>query len=245
VLRARSRLANAAEMLIAPSAARLEMLPPSKAGRFVVWNCPRRTEALAAPAAAMGTRFDLVYHGSLSRDRLTPPFIDAIKMLPVHVQVHIYGYETVGHRGYVNELLERADRAGVGGRVHYHGPVPERAALLDRLRSHQLGISTISSVAADPNLHTLAGASNKAFEYLASGIPLLISRNPAWQALYEQPGYAVACDPENAESIAAAIRPLCDNPGRARAMGESGRQRVLAEWNYEAQFAPVLRKLSA
>ena len=51
--------------------------------------------------------------------------------------------------------------------------------------------------------------------------------------------------PEDAASIAAAVRELCADPARARQMGESGRARVLAEWNYEAQFAPVLSVLSA
>jgi glycosyltransferase involved in cell wall biosynthesis len=245
LLRARDRLAKAADMLVAPSASRAELLPPSQATRLVVWNCPRRSEAAIPATAAASTRFDLVYQGSLSRDRLTPQFIDAIKMLPPHVQLHIYGYETIGHRGYANELLARAASAGIRERVHFHGVLTDRVALFNRLRTHHLGISTISSSAPDQNLHTLAGASNKAFEYLAAGLPLLISRDPAWRTLYEQPGYAVACDPEDAESIAAAVRALCEDPERARRMGESGRQRVLAEWNYEAQFAPVLDKLSA
>ncbi|HEX6065531.1 MAG TPA: glycosyltransferase [Longimicrobiales bacterium] len=245
VLRARERLAAVADVLIAPAASRATLLPPSRAEKFVVWNCPRRDEAAVARPADTGTRFDLVYHGSLSRDRLTPQFVDAMQMLPPTVHLHIYGYETVGHRGYAQEVVDRAAGAGISDRVHLHGAVPERAALLDRLRGHHLGISTISSVAADRNLHTLAGASNKAFEYLAAGIPLLISADPAWRTLYEEPGYAAVCNPEDAESIATAVRPLCEDPGRARQMGESGRQRVLTDWNYETQFEPVLRKLSA
>ena len=245
VLRARERLARAAELSIAPSASRAALLPASSTARLVVSNCPRRHDAILPAAPTLGARFDLVYHGSLSRDRLTPQFIDALGLLPAYVELHVYGYETAGHRGYTSKFLQRAEETGVSERVHFHGVVPERVTLLNRLRGHHLGIATISSLAADRNLHTLAGASNKAFEYLATGIPLLISRDPAWQAMYEEPGYAVACNPEDAESIAAAVRPLCASPERARKMGESGRQRVLAEWNYEAQFDPVLRMLSA
>jgi hypothetical protein len=161
------------------------------------------------------------------------------------VELNIYGYETEGHLGYAAELMQRAHAAGIGARVRYHGPVPERARLLEQLRGHQLGIATVVADATDRNLHTLAGASNKAFEYLALGIPLLISREPQWQRLYQASGCAVDCDPTDAHSIAAAIRPLCEQPDLAVRMGELGHARILADWNYETQFAPVLDALTA
>jgi peptidoglycan/xylan/chitin deacetylase (PgdA/CDA1 family) len=40
-----------------------------------------------------------------------------------------------------------------------------------------------------------------------------------------------------------AIGWLVRNPDRMRAMAEAGRQRVLEEWNYERQFAPVLERM--
>jgi glycosyltransferase involved in cell wall biosynthesis len=89
----------------------------------------------------------------------------------------------------------------------------------------------------------MTGASNKAFDYLASGLPLVVSDLPDWRAAYVEPGYALACNPQDAESIASAVRRLLDDPALARSMGESGRQRILKEWNYEACFRPVLRRL--
>jgi glycosyltransferase involved in cell wall biosynthesis len=245
LLSARNGLAASADVVVAPAAERLARIPEGSGQRFVVWNCPRRAEAWQPAPPSSGDRFRIAYHGSLSRDRLTPQFITALAMLPPHVELHIYGYETVGHRGYAAELMERAQSAGVRDRVTWHGAIADRTTLLDCLRGHQLGIATVASGATDYNLHTLAGASNKAFEYLALGIPLLVSRAAAWQQLYRQPGYAVDCMPDDAESIAAAIRSLCDDAQRAHQMGEAGRARVLTEWNYEAQFAPVLRMLSA
>ncbi|HEY0673372.1 MAG TPA: glycosyltransferase [Longimicrobiales bacterium] len=242
--RARDQLARNAELVIAPSATRLEMIPVGSGRRVVVWNCPRRIE-VGTERSAPDDRFRLVYHGSLSRERLTPQFIDALAMLPAQVELDIYGYETQGHAGYAGELLRRAQQAGVGERVRYHGAVPERAQLLEQLRGHQLGISTVATDSADRNLRTLAGASNKAFEYLACRIPLLISEEPSWQQLYQEPGYAVTCRPNDARSIAAAVQPLVEDTGRAREMGRRGCERILSEWNYETQFAPVLEYLSA
>ena len=93
------------------------------------------------------------------------------------------------------------------------------------------------------NEQTMTGASNKPFDYLACGLALLVSDLPEWHALYVNDGCALAVDPDDAASIAAALRWLLEHPNERRAMGERGRQRVLTEWNYERQFAPVLKYL--
>ena len=243
-LRAREALVRGAEVVIAPAQARLAAIPAGNGQRFVVWNCPRRAEAASPRTPAQNGRFRIVYHGSLSRDRLTPQFIDALALLPEYVELHIIGYETAGHQNYVRELQDRARRASVGDRVHYKGAIARRADLLQLLREFDLGISTVVD-AADPNLATLAGASNKAFEYLASGLPVLVSRSSQWQEMYERPGYGLSCEPTDAASIAEAIQTYLAMPDRGRAMGEAGRRRILDEWNYETQFAPVMAALSA
>jgi glycosyltransferase involved in cell wall biosynthesis len=243
-MRAREALTRGAEVVVAPAQARLASIPPGNGQRFVVWNCPRRSEAGAPRVPATG-KFRIGYHGSLSRDRLTPQFVDALALLPNDVELHFIGYETAGHHNYIRELRQRAEQLCVSERVRYHGTVPQRADLLERLRAFDLGISTVVAGASDPNLETLAGASNKAFEYLASGAPLLVSRHVQWQEMYEQPGLALACDPTDAASIAQAIRQYLAMPDRGHAMGEAGRRRILDEWNYETQFAPVMAALSA
>ena len=89
----------------------------------------------------------------------------------------------------------------------------------------------------------MTGASNKAFDYLAVGVAVLVSDLPDWRAFYVDPGYAFACDPNRADSIAVALQRFLDDPARMRAMGERGRQRVLTDWNYENLFAPVMREM--
>ena len=44
-------------------------------------------------------------------------------------------------------------------------------------------------------------------------------------------------------SIAHAVRWCLDNPSEARAIGELGRRRIETAWNYETQFAPVMRMM--
>jgi glycosyltransferase involved in cell wall biosynthesis len=241
--RARAGLVRDADVVIAPAQRRLDQVPAGGKHRLVVWNCPRLDEFRPPRPASDYARFRVVYQGSLSRDRITPQFVDALAQIP-ELELHLIGYETAGHRNYAAELQSNAGASGAGDRIHYHGVIAARADLLDLVGQADLGISTINQSARDPNLDTLAGASNKAFEYLARGLPVLVSTHPEWQRMYEEPGYGRACDPGNTSSIVAAVRSFIAMPDRGRAMGEAGRQRVLSEWNYETQFAPVLQLLS-
>jgi glycosyltransferase involved in cell wall biosynthesis len=89
----------------------------------------------------------------------------------------------------------------------------------------------------------LTGASNKPFDYLACELAVLVSDLPDWCEMFVEPGYGLSCNPEEPLSIAAALRHFYNRPADTRLMGERGRKRILAEWNYETQFEPVLRTL--
>jgi glycosyltransferase involved in cell wall biosynthesis len=86
-------------------------------------------------------------------------------------------------------------------------------------------------------------SSNKPFDYLACGVVPLVSDLPAWRETYVESGYGLACDPADPASIAEAVGGLLAHPARMREMGERGRQRIVEEWNYERQFAPVLERI--
>ena len=86
----------------------------------------------------------------------------------------------------------------------------------------------------------MAGASNKPFDYLACGLALLVSDLPDWRKMFVEPGYGLACNPNDTDSIAAQLRWFLKHPAETREMGERGRQRILTEWNYERQFAAVV-----
>ena len=95
----------------------------------------------------------------------------------------------------------------------------------------------------DVNMANMTGASNKPFDYLACGLALLVCARPDWERMFVQPGYGLACDPDDTDSIAAQLRWFLMHPVEIREMGERGRQQILKEWNYESQFTPVLRIL--
>ena len=86
----------------------------------------------------------------------------------------------------------------------------------------------------------MVGASNKAFDYMACGLPLLVSDLPEWVSTFVKPGYALACDPNDPDSIEAALRWFLDHPDERREMGRRCRDKIQQGWNYETRFADVL-----
>jgi spore maturation protein CgeB len=128
--------------------------------------------------------------------------------------------------------------------VNFLGAVA-REALMRGGVAYDVGLSLLPIDAADPNQRTMTGASNKPFDYLASGLALLVSDLPDWRAMFVEAGFGRAAQPDSIESVEAELAWLLDHPRERVAMGERGRRQVLAAWNYERAFAPVMALMQA
>lgn len=247
ILWSRTKLARRAEFCVLPNAERIRQFQTQTGTRrpvLLVWNCPSTQEAgpEAGRRPAESEKFIVFYHGSIVPARVPLTVVQALGLLPPQVCLQLAGYETIGHKGYVAELLAEARRLGVGDRVEYLG-VFRHDALLPLCRRASVGLALMPRASGDLNEQTMAGASNKPFEYLACGVPLLVTDLPEWRTTFVEPGYARACDPEDVRSLAQAIREFFEQPGVTREMGQRGRERILHEWNYEGLFALVLHNI--
>jgi glycosyltransferase involved in cell wall biosynthesis len=248
---ARHRLAHRAKMCVLPNRKRAERFD-TEVGKssnghqpsIVVWNCPSLEEISAPRAAHNGGDLWVLYHGTIVPPRLPLSVVEALTRLPERVKLCVIGYETIGHRGYVSELRETAGRLGVDNRVRFPGALVDRKELLVWCRKCDVGLSFMLKVSDDINMQAMVGASNKPFDYLSCGLALLVSGLPDWRATYVETGYGLACDPNDPESIAGALRWFLDHPVEMRAMGGRGRRKIAEEWNYESQFSPVLGRMN-
>jgi glycosyltransferase involved in cell wall biosynthesis len=127
----------------------------------------------------------------------------------------------------------------LGKAVEFIGALP-RHDILEPASRCNVGLAFMPLQSGDVNMDNMTGASNKPFDYLACGLSLLVSARPDWEEMYVVPGYGLSCNPNDADSIAAQLRWFLEHPAETREMGGRGRQRILKEWNYESQFAPVL-----
>lgn len=210
-------------------------LPPD-ATVTVAHNAPLLRHVVETSSASAAT-LALVYVGSIGPDRLPGALLHALNMLPETVTLEIIGYETIGTEGYSARLVALADDLGISDRVRFLGGMSHDDAMV-RIRDGHVGLCLFSPPPAEPD-HA-ATASNKPFEYLAAGLPLLVPDVRGWVEVFVAPGYGLACDPNDATSIQRAVLRWLEDPRERVAMGASGRQRVLDEWNYEYQFGPII-----
>jgi glycosyltransferase involved in cell wall biosynthesis len=169
--------------------------------------------------------------------------LEALALLPEQVKLRVIGYETIGHLGYVNTLMERARELEIGDRLHFLGTLPERKTLLAWCRKSDVGLALMPKVSDDINEQAMVSASNKPFDYLSCGLALLVSNLPDWQQMYVSAGYGLACEPDSPRNIASALRWFLNHPATMREMGERGRQKIVAEWNYEMRFSPIFEQM--
>ena len=243
-LAARRRLVRDADVVVVPNAERAARLSVLAGGRNVhtVWNCSRRPTRLPRRDQT-GERFRVIFRGSVNAERLPLTVIDALAMLPECVTLDVAGYETAGSRGYLAALSSRAHARGVGGRVNILGTVPE-AELATICERSDVGLALMPMQSSDDNMRHMTGASNKVFEYLSSGAAPLVSDLPDWRRTFVDPGYALACDPSDARSIAGTLGIALGDREALRLVAAQGWERLCSDWNYEAQFAPVLGVMS-
>lgn len=238
------QVARRAVAVSTPNSSRSEMLR-RESGRtdcvWTVWNCPTHSEIRETdkPAPRMGSRRKIVYAGSINRNRVPPGLVCALAEAS-EVELTLIGYETISSRGYNDELRHLAESLGVGDRLRLRGPMPHDD-LIEFLGSFDLCFAAIEKNSSDINAQHMAGASNKTFEALAQGLALIVTDTPEWIDMFVATGVAKACDPNSEDSLIDTLKWVATHPNEVYEMGKRGRARVLTDWNYERQFAPILK----
>ncbi len=82
--------------------------------------------------------------------------------------------------------------------------------------------------------------SNRLFQSMAAGVPVVGSDFPAWRRFLEEHACGLVVDPGDPKAIARAIAQLLANPKEAQAMGNRGRSAVEAVFNWECESERLL-----
>jgi glycosyltransferase involved in cell wall biosynthesis len=244
-------------LCIWPSLRRAQIAAPECEHPRIVWNCPRREEVAPPREPAVAGELRIFYHGSINAKRLPLAMVQSLALLPAGVSLTVVGYETVGSGNHGERLRDEAARLGLGSRVVFPGQ-KSRFESMQICRSQDVGITFMPLETTDVNEDNMVGPSNKAFDYLACGLALLMADRPDWRETFAgasaarsedrslvPDGLGLVCDPEDPASIASALRWFLDHPAETRAMGERGRQRILLDWNYDSQFLAIQRIMEA
>ncbi|MBM4317665.1 MAG: glycosyltransferase family 4 protein [Deltaproteobacteria bacterium] len=237
----RKKLSSQADLCIFPQTERANtFLNQFSAAKVqVCFNMPLKSTAINASEKNRQTFFTLWYHGSLIEERLPFQILEALRILPNDVALKFAGYETFSSEGFLKRFFDKARKLGVENRVQYCGVLETRESLFRQAQECQLGLVLFQKQFVEP----MVGASNKPYDYLACGMPILFNDSSEWINFFENQGVGKSCDPGSSESIAQAIRFLVENETEYANMRKRGLEKISTEWNYEAQFAPIQKLL--
>lgn len=162
----------------------------------------------AHPSTASGKdKLKLIYAGGLTKIRGIQEICDAVKDLK-DVEVHLMGpWES---DAYKETCLNGKDN------IIDHGFLP-LTQVYELMHGADVGIATLY-----PVKNYLTSQPVKGFEYMACGIPILMSDFPMWMEFYKECAYFV--DPKSSDSIKAKIQYILVHPDEMKQKGLTGKK---------------------
>ncbi len=226
-----------ADFLIFPEESRAEYYTKRyglKNQQFVVYNCPRlrKTEmaSLRSTWAVPSDSMVLGYLGGIGRDNYLRETIQAVLDLP-QVSFYYWGW---GDQAYLAELEKLAEPASK--RIRWMGVAGEEKWAI--LKGWDLGLCLYR-----PDLLRLkmaATASNKMFECLSVGVPVLTTNAPDFKKFLAANPVGYSVTDVSVPGIRRGIETALSQSSDLQAKGAMGRARYRDAFHFEAQFAPVL-----
>ena len=224
---------HALDAFICASPALAERFPADRT--VVVGNLPLHREyTSAANGSARPYRErtnTVLYVGSITRVRGFWEMVQAVELLPAGLDCTL---RMVGSCSD-SDLARAAARLAVSGRLELV-PFQPYQFVIRELLGAKVGLVLLHPL---PN-HTDPIRSNKLFEYMAAGIPVIASDLPLWREIVRRVDCGLVVDPLDPAAIAEAIQFLLTHPAEAESMGRRGREAVSSELNWDADSARLL-----
>lgn len=183
-----------------------------------VGNYPFLDE-LAPPAAFVPRERIACYVGGLMRTRGLLNMVRAVALVP-DLQLVLCGR-------FEDTAFEAELRAEPGwARVRYLGQVG-RAEVRGVMARASVGLVTLLPLPSYVDSLPI-----KMFEYMSAELPFVASDFPLWRSIVERHRCGLLVDPTDVDAQARAIAAILDDPARAAAMGQAGREAVLQHHNW-------------
>jgi glycosyltransferase involved in cell wall biosynthesis len=200
--------------------------------KVVVLNLPDTETLLAIPVTAHAGR--IVYVGRVSRNRGSLRMIEAMKLLRergIDVELDIVGPVADAHR---TELVAVLDRAQLSS-VHLHG-------YMKPVEAWRLAAGAVAGLAVlEPEPNYVESFPTKMFEYMALGLPVIVSNFPLYREVVDGSACGVCVDPLDSAALATALEQLLRDPHRARELGRNGREAVQKRYRWDQQLDALER----
>jgi glycosyltransferase involved in cell wall biosynthesis len=195
----------------------------------VIRNLPDLPPPGAAPAPDLRRKLGIgaaplvLHQGAVAAGRGCETLLQALALLP---GAHLL---CLGAEGpYAERLYTVAGRCGVADRAHLLPPSPPEA-LLSCTAQADVGVSLLEDNCEN---HRLA-LPNKLFEYVAAGLPVVVSDLPEAGRLVRERGIGWCADATDPESVAAALRTALEQRGDGGLGERLGRAAAELSWERE------------
>ncbi|HEY8810767.1 MAG TPA: glycosyltransferase, partial [Solirubrobacterales bacterium] len=197
----------------------------------VIRNLPDLPPPGAAPAPdlrralGIGDAPLVLHQGAVAAGRGCEVLLRVLDLLP---EAHLLFLGAEGP--HATRLRKIAGESGAGDRSHFLGPVPPEA-LLSHTAQADVGVSLLADSCEN---HRLA-LPNKLFEYVAAGLPVVVSDLPEASRLVRAHGIGWCADGADPESVAAALCTALahqDDEGLAKRLARAASE---LSWEQEKQ----------
>jgi glycosyltransferase involved in cell wall biosynthesis len=172
-----------------------------------------------------------LHFGGVSPERVTRETVQALGTLPPELDFRLL----LGGVCDSPAALAQVTQLPGWARVDYPG-------LMTRQRMvEEMGKACMAFVLYSNCPNHMDVRSNRLFEALAAGIPVVVSNFPKWQEFISNTQCGVTVDPHDPKSIAHGLTYLLEHPQEAAEMGKRGRQQFEREFNWKGEEARLLQ----
>lgn len=206
---------------------------PAVAQSVAVRNLPILSDLLAI-REPKNPIFTIGYMGAVSEDRGSVNTLRAMRILKD--RGHQVAFECLGpiadrHRAELDALAEELDL----DRISIPGFVEPGAGWRRMARCH-VGLAVLRR---RPNY--VESYPTKLFEYMALGLPVIVSDFPLYRSVLPDPPCGVWIDPEDPVALADALEQMISNPAAAEKLGECGRAAVQERFSWAREGEKLVR----
>lgn len=172
----------------------------------------------------------VVYVGAITKVRGIVEVVEAVGRLPEALGARLL----VGGTFYPASLQAEVEALPGWRWARYLGWLA-RPDVRQILHGARVGVVTFH-----PTERYLGNYPTKLFEYMAAGLPVVVSDFPQLRPFVEESACGLLVDPLDPAAIAEAVRWLLEHPAEAEAMGRRGREAVEARYNWEREGERLL-----
>lgn len=194
---------------------------------IVVRNVPRLGALTGGPP--LRERPPVVaYIGAITRARGAEEMIRAAGLLPAGAELHLAGTP------YPSTLPEDLAALPGAARTRWLGHA-DRDGVAQLLASARVGLVVLHDTPQYRDAYP-----TKLFEYMAAGVPSVVSDLPLWRQMVESAECGLLVDPRDPAAIAAACTRLLADDDGADAMGAAGRSAARDRYSWDAEAGILL-----